>query len=86
VSAIAGLGRRFPVSVATLVEEVARVPGVEAVTLGGSRARGMAGPDSDWNIGLYVIAAAHARLAGRDTWALNEKGLISRAGLDEAAE
>jgi predicted nucleotidyltransferase len=35
------------VSVATLVENVARVPGVIAVTLGGSRARGMARPDSD---------------------------------------
>jgi predicted nucleotidyltransferase len=41
------------VSVATLVENVARVPGVIAVTLGGSRARGMAHPDSDWDIGLY---------------------------------
>ena len=40
-------------SVATLVENVARVPGVRAVTLGGSRARGMARPDSDWDIGLY---------------------------------
>ncbi len=40
-------------SVATLVEKVARVPGVTAVTLGGSRARGMARPDSDWDIGLY---------------------------------
>jgi predicted nucleotidyltransferase len=216
------------VNVATLVEQVARVPGVNAVTLGGSRARGVARPDSDWDIGLYyrgsidtdtirelgyaghvtepgewgrivnggawleverervdllyrdldvvehwvaeagagrfeidrvgghvaglptyvlagelalgtvlhgslprpsfspalrraapprwegdaafsllmaehhslhgdaaacagllaraVMAAAHARLAGRGTWALNEKGLISRAGLDEAAE
>jgi predicted nucleotidyltransferase len=41
------------VSVATLVEQVARVPGVKAVTLGGSRARGMAPPGSDWDIGLY---------------------------------
>ena len=32
------------------------------------------------------MAAAHARLAGHGTWALNEKGLVSRAGLDEAAE
>jgi predicted nucleotidyltransferase len=41
------------VSVSTLVEQVARVPGVRAVTLGGSRARGVARPDSDWDIGLY---------------------------------
>ncbi|MCA9863760.1 MAG: nucleotidyltransferase domain-containing protein [Thermomicrobiales bacterium] len=40
-------------SVTTLVERVARVPGVRAVTLGGSRARGMARPDSDWDFGLY---------------------------------
>jgi hypothetical protein len=32
------------------------------------------------------MASAHARLAARGTWALNEKGLVSRAGLDEAAE
>ena len=40
-------------SVTTLVEQVARIPGVKAVTLGGSRARGMARPDSDWDFGLY---------------------------------
>ncbi len=40
-------------NVPRLVEQVARVPGVRAVTLGGSRARGMARPDSDWDIGLY---------------------------------
>ena len=33
-----------------------------------------------------VMAAAHARLAGHGTWALNEKGLVASAGLDEAAE
>lgn len=30
-----------------------RVPGVAAVTLGGSRARGEQHPDSDWDIGVY---------------------------------
>lgn len=40
-------------SVTTLVERVGRIPGVKAVTLGGSRARGMARPDSDWDFGLY---------------------------------
>ena len=33
-----------------------------------------------------VMAAAHARLTAHETWALNEKGLVSRAGLDEATE
>jgi len=32
---------------------LAEIPGVVAVTLGGSRARGEAGPDSDWDFGLY---------------------------------
>jgi predicted nucleotidyltransferase len=41
------------VGVSTLVERIARFPGVKAVTLGGSRARGMARPDSDWDFGLY---------------------------------
>jgi hypothetical protein len=41
------------VGVTTLVEQVGRVAGVKAVTLGGSRARGMARPDSDWDFGLY---------------------------------
>ena len=40
-------------SVATLVDRVAKVPGVVAMTLGGSRARGAARPDSDWDFGLY---------------------------------
>jgi len=36
-----------------LGERLARVPGVLAVTLGGSRALGEHGPDSDWDLGLY---------------------------------
>lgn len=40
-------------SVTTVVEQVAKVPGVVAVTLGGSRARGLARSDSDWDFGLY---------------------------------
>jgi hypothetical protein len=32
---------------------LARIPGVEAVTLGGSRATGTASADSDWDFGLY---------------------------------
>jgi predicted nucleotidyltransferase len=40
-------------SVTTVVEQVAKVPGVLAVTLGGSRARGLARSDSDWDFGVY---------------------------------
>jgi len=36
-----------------LVEGLAAIPGVVAVTLGGSRAQGVARPDSDWDFGLY---------------------------------
>lgn len=36
-----------------LTDQLARIPGVVAVALGGSRARGEAQPDSDWDFGLY---------------------------------
>ena len=42
---------------ATFLEGVtaalARLPGVEAVALGGSRAQGTARPDSDWDLAVY---------------------------------
>jgi len=38
---------------AMLGERLAAIPGVVAVTLGGSRARGTHRPDSDWDFGLY---------------------------------
>ncbi|HLN15801.1 MAG TPA: nucleotidyltransferase domain-containing protein [Acidimicrobiales bacterium] len=36
-----------------LADRLAALPGVVAVTLGGSRAVGNARPDSDWDVGLY---------------------------------
>ena len=36
-----------------VVDRLAELPGVEAVTLGGSRAQGTARPDSDWDLGIY---------------------------------
>jgi predicted nucleotidyltransferase len=39
--------------VISLAERLATIPGVEAVALGGSRARGVERPDSDWDFGLY---------------------------------
>jgi predicted nucleotidyltransferase len=36
-----------------LVDDLERIPGVVAVTLGGSRATGAAGEGSDWDVGLY---------------------------------
>jgi Nucleotidyltransferase domain len=34
-------------------QRLAALPGVQAVTLGGSRAAGTAGPDSDWDFAIY---------------------------------
>jgi hypothetical protein len=36
------------------------------------------------NLAQAVLAAAQARLAAAGTWALNEKGIVARAGLDAA--
>jgi len=41
------------VDVEALAERLSGIPGVVAVALGGSRARGEARPDSDWDFGLY---------------------------------
>ncbi|MGW2858402.1 nucleotidyltransferase domain-containing protein [Streptomyces sp. NPDC001205] len=65
-------GRR----VAALAERLTEVPGVRAVALGGSRARGAHRPDSDWDLGLYyrgeVDVGALARLAEETTGAAVE--------------
>ncbi|HKU96549.1 MAG TPA: nucleotidyltransferase domain-containing protein [Vineibacter sp.] len=57
---------------ARIVETLAPVPGIRAIVLGGSRARGTATPHSDYDIGLYydgqapfdhaVLSRATARL------------------------
>ena len=56
-----------------LARTLATVPGVAAIVLGGSRARGRAGPRSDYDIGLYYdpdrpidIAALRGVVAGLD--------------------
>ncbi|HLX87580.1 MAG TPA: nucleotidyltransferase domain-containing protein [Acidimicrobiales bacterium] len=61
-----------------LAEPLASIPGVVAVTLGGSRATGRARPDSDWDFGLYyrgdldVMALAglgwHGRVFAPGDW------------------
>ncbi|MFD6274025.1 nucleotidyltransferase domain-containing protein [Streptomyces sp. NPDC060209] len=40
-------------AVSAMASRLTRLPGVEAVTLGGSRARGTHRPDSDWDLGVY---------------------------------
>lgn len=59
----------IPAPVQDLVDQVAGLPGVEAVALGGSRARGTARPDSDWDLGVYYRAGfdpADVRALGYD--------------------
>jgi hypothetical protein len=56
-----------------IVERLISVPAVTGVALGGSRAQGRAGPDSDWDLGVYVderFAPADVRaLAASAGWA-----------------
>ncbi len=40
-----------------VVERLAALPGIEAVSLGGSRAQGTHRPDSDWDLAIYYRAA-----------------------------
>jgi hypothetical protein len=57
-----------------MAARLSEVPGVRAVTLGGSRARGSHRPDSDWDLGIYyrgtvdtrALAALAAELTGED--------------------
>ena len=69
---------------------LARIPGVVAVALGGSRASGLAIAGSDWDFGLYYrgrIDTDAIRALGYPggEWALSEKGIVGRAGFEEAA-
>lgn len=59
-----------------LVGTLAGVPGVEAVALGGSRARGSALPGSDYDIGLYYRGGRPIDVAalGRVAVALDDRG------------
>ncbi|MFZ5784639.1 MAG: nucleotidyltransferase domain-containing protein [Pseudomonadota bacterium] len=59
-----------------LVVALTAVPGVEAVALGGSRARGTALPGSDYDIGLYYRAGRPIDVAalGRAAAALDDRG------------
>ncbi|MDG9715237.1 nucleotidyltransferase domain-containing protein [Streptomyces sp. DH24] len=41
----------------TVADRLAALPGVRAVTLGGSRAQGSERPDSDWDLALYYRGA-----------------------------
>ncbi len=59
-----------------LAERLAQIPGVVAVTLGGSRARGRARADSDWDFGLYY----RNQLRAADVRALGLSGEVGEPG------
>ncbi|MCX4553980.1 nucleotidyltransferase family protein [Streptomyces sp. NBC_01500] len=40
-------------TIADMADQLCTLPGIRAVALGGSRARGTQRPDSDWDLGLY---------------------------------
>ena len=61
---------------ASVAERSARIPGVVAVTLGGSRAQGGHGPDSDWDFGLYY----RGRLDPEEVAALGWPGRVFAPG------
>lgn len=44
---------QLPPALQALIEQLAHISAIVAIALGGSRARGEAGPDSDWDFGLY---------------------------------
>ncbi len=60
----------------SIAARLAAVPGVVGVTLGGSRAVGDAGPDSDWDFGLYYRGA----LSPDDVRALGWPGTVFAPG------
>ena len=59
-----------------LAARLAQIPGVEAVALGGSRASGAAGPDSDWDFGLYY----RGQIRADDLRALGFEGTVVDPG------
>jgi hypothetical protein len=61
---------------ALVAERSATVPGVLAVTLGGSRAQGDQRPDSDWDFGLYY----RGHIDPEDVRALGWPGDVSPVG------
>ncbi|MFE6666029.1 DUF4037 domain-containing protein [Streptomyces sp. NPDC057697] len=47
----------MPARIAGMASRLTALPGIRAVALGGSRARGAHRPDSDWDLGLYYRGA-----------------------------
>jgi predicted nucleotidyltransferase len=69
----------LPAPVAALAADLAALPGVVAVVLGGSRATAAHRPDSDWDLGLYYRGERRP-LDPEDVRALGRPGHVSRLG------
>jgi predicted nucleotidyltransferase len=59
-----------------VVDRLASLPGVRAVALGGSRAAGTSGPDSDWDFALYYRGS----FSPDDLRAIGWPGTVSEIG------
>ena len=66
----------LPEPVATVAAELAGLPGVTAVVLGGSRADATHRPDSDWDLGVYYRGALDPGAVRR----LGHSGYVSELG------
>jgi hypothetical protein len=63
-------------AVRELAERLTEIPGVVAVTLGGSRAGGVVHPNSDWDFGLHYRDA----IRSDDVRALGFEGTVVEPG------
>jgi hypothetical protein len=70
---------RLPKAVAELAEDLSGLPGMVAVVLGGSRASGVSGPDSDWDLGVYYRKSMRVLDPG-DVRRLGHVGHVSELG------
>jgi predicted nucleotidyltransferase len=69
-------GPPLPESVARVASELAALPGVTTVALGGSRANDTHRPDSDWDLGVYYRGALDPGAVRR----LGHSGYVSELG------
>ncbi|WP_132875889.1 nucleotidyltransferase domain-containing protein [Tamaricihabitans halophyticus] len=69
----------LPTPVARVASQLAEIPGVLAVVLGGSRATGVAKEDSDWDLGVYYRAGQRV-IDPADVRALGYPGYVSALG------
>jgi len=69
----------LPTAIARLARELAGLPGVEAVVLGGSRAVGAQRADSDWDLGLYY-RGSQAAFEPEQVRAFGYAGYVSALG------